>query len=43
MKYLVLRWYNYPHDEFDEPYDGIMYAVAASLGFAAIENVMYVY
>jgi len=42
MKYLVLRWYNYPHDEFDEPYDGIMYGVAISLGFAAIENVMYV-
>ena len=43
MKYLVLRWYNYPHKEFDEPYDGIMYGVAVSLGFAAIENVMYVY
>ncbi|GAB4428571.1 MAG: hypothetical protein OHK0039_47110 [Bacteroidia bacterium] len=42
MKYLVLRWYNYPHREFDEPYDGIMYAVAVSLGFAAIENVLYV-
>lgn len=26
----------------NEPYDGIMYAVAAALGFAAIENVMYV-
>lgn len=43
MKYLVLRWYNYPHKEFDEPYDGIMYGVAVSLGFAAIENVMYVW
>ena len=43
MKYLVLRWYNYPHKEFDEPYDGIMYGVAVSLGFAAIENVMYVF
>lgn len=42
MKYLVLRWYNYPHQEFDEPYDGIMYGVAVSLGFAAIENVFYV-
>ena len=29
--------------EFDEPYDGIMYGVAVSLGFAAIENVLYVY
>ncbi|TAE50305.1 MAG: protease PrsW [Bacteroidetes bacterium] len=43
MKYLVLRWYNYPHREFNEPYDGIMYGVAVSLGFAAIENVLYVF
>ena len=43
MKYQVLRWYNYPHKEFDEPYDGIMYGVAGSLGFAAIENVLYVF
>ena len=42
MKYLVLRYYNYPHKEFDEPYDGIMYGVTVSLGFAAIENVLYV-
>jgi RsiW-degrading membrane proteinase PrsW (M82 family) len=27
---------------FNEPYDGIMYGVAAALGFAGIENVMYV-
>lgn len=43
MKYLVLRFYNYPHKEFDEPYDGIMYGVAVSLGFAAIENVFYIF
>lgn len=43
MKYLVLRWYIYPHKEFDEPYDGIMYGAAISLGFAAIENVLYVF
>ncbi|MEZ4852318.1 MAG: PrsW family glutamic-type intramembrane protease [Bacteroidia bacterium] len=43
MKFLVLRFYNYPHKEFDEPYDGIMYGVAVSLGFAAIENVLYVF
>lgn len=41
MKYLILRYYNYPHKEFDEPYDGIMYAVAGSLGFASIENLLY--
>jgi RsiW-degrading membrane proteinase PrsW (M82 family) len=27
--------------EFDEPVDGIIYACAASLGFAAVENVKY--
>ena len=43
MKFLVLRFYNYPHEEFDEPYDGIMYGVAVSLGFAAIENLLYVF
>ena len=43
MKYLVLRWYCYRHEEFDEPYDGIMYGVAISMGFAAIENVLYVF
>jgi len=43
FKYAVLRWYNYPHKEFDEPYDGIMYGVAVSLGFACAENIMYVF
>ncbi len=41
MKYVVLRLYNYNLKEFDEPYDGIMYAVA--VGFAALENSLYVY
>ncbi|HWL86963.1 MAG TPA: PrsW family intramembrane metalloprotease [Polyangiaceae bacterium] len=27
--------------EFDEPVDGIVYGVAASLGFAAVENIRY--
>lgn len=42
FKYIVLRFYAYPKKDFDEPYDGIMYAVAVSMGFAAIENVLYV-
>jgi RsiW-degrading membrane proteinase PrsW (M82 family) len=32
----------YRHHEFDEVVDGIIYAVAASLGFATIENLAYV-
>lgn len=43
MKYLVLRLYNYPHKEFDEPYDGIMYGATVALGFAALENILYVF
>lgn len=41
MKFLALRGYAYRSPEFDEPYDGIMYSVTISMGFAAIENVMY--
>ncbi len=43
LKFLILRFYMFPKREFDEPYDGIMYAVAVSLGFAAIENVFYIF
>jgi RsiW-degrading membrane proteinase PrsW (M82 family) len=42
FKYLCLRLYSYRLPVFDEPYDGIMYAVAVSLGFAAVENILYV-
>ena len=41
-KYIFLRFYMYPKQEFDEPYDGIMYSVAISLGFAGLENILYV-
>lgn len=34
--------YIYRDAEFDEPYDGVVYCVAASLGFAIVENVFYV-
>jgi RsiW-degrading membrane proteinase PrsW (M82 family) len=30
------------HPSFNEVYDGILYSVAASLGFATLENIMYV-
>ncbi len=41
-KFLVVRLYSYHRPEFDEPYDGIMYSVMAALGFATVENVLYV-
>jgi protease PrsW len=33
----------YRHREFDEPIDGVVYAVAVSLGFAMVENILYVF
>lgn len=32
----------YRNPNFNEPFDGIVYTAAASLGFAALENVLYV-
>ena len=42
-KYLIVRFAAQRNKEFNEPYDGIVYAVAVSMGFAALENVLYVY
>lgn len=42
LKLLVLLLYSARHEEFDEPMDGVVYGVAASLGFATLENVLYV-
>ncbi|WP_055107747.1 glutamic-type intramembrane protease PrsW [Paenibacillus ihumii] len=41
LKWFVLFHMIYNHTEFDEPYDGILYATAISLGFATVENVIY--
>jgi RsiW-degrading membrane proteinase PrsW (M82 family) len=42
-KYLVVRRTVYETREFNEPVDGIVYAAAAGLGFATLENVIYVF
>ncbi|MEJ2158511.1 MAG: PrsW family glutamic-type intramembrane protease [Desulfobacteraceae bacterium] len=42
FKYKILTRYAMQHPEFDEPMDGIVYGVAASLGFATFENIQYV-
>lgn len=42
FKFLAVIWVAYRNPNFNEPYDGIIYAAAASLGFATIENVIYV-
>lgn len=41
VKWFVLYHVIYNHMEFDEPYDGILYAASISLGFATLENVLY--
>jgi len=43
LKYLVVKKKVYDHPAFNEYYDGIIYAVVASLGFAAMENIFYVF
>ena len=42
VKWLVIKLIIYKSEHFDETFDGIVYAVFASLGFACIENVLYV-
>lgn len=41
LKWFILFFLIYKHQDFDEPYDGIVYATAVSLGFATAENVIY--
>lgn len=42
FKFLVLRWYVWRQEHFDEPLDGVVYGATASLGFATLENILYV-
>ncbi|MCM3566766.1 glutamic-type intramembrane protease PrsW [Neobacillus mesonae] len=41
FKWFLLFYAIYQHVEFDEPFDGIVYGVAVSLGFATVENIFY--
>jgi len=43
FKFLVLTKYSFKRECFNEPMDGIVYGVIASMGFAFIENIIYVY
>jgi len=42
VKWLAVRLYAYDRSEFDAVIDGAMYGAAAGLGFASIENVIYI-
>jgi len=42
-KFLLLRWYAYPKKTFNEPFDGVIFAVMIGMGFATVENIEYVW
>ena len=42
FKFLVLKRYCSTQKEFNEPMDAIVYGAVVSLGFATIENILYV-
>ncbi|MDN3664414.1 PrsW family intramembrane metalloprotease [Algibacter miyuki] len=41
-KYIIVRYFSQTRKAFNEPFDGIVYAVMVSMGFAATENIAYV-
>jgi RsiW-degrading membrane proteinase PrsW (M82 family) len=41
-KFLMLRFYAFRKKAFDDPFDGIIYAVMVGMGFATLENIGYV-
>ncbi len=41
MKWLIIFAVILRHVEFDDPYDGILFGAAVSLGFATVENAIY--
>ncbi|MBH0229609.1 glutamic-type intramembrane protease PrsW [Halobacillus yeomjeoni] len=42
FKWFFLLFVAFRHADFDHHYDGIIYGVAISLGFATIENIFYI-
>lgn len=42
-KWIFVRVFTYHHYEFNHAYDAIVYAVFVSLGFACLENILYVF
>jgi len=42
-KYIIVRYFAQRNNAFNEPFDGIVYAVMVSMGFATLENVLYVF
>jgi RsiW-degrading membrane proteinase PrsW (M82 family) len=43
LKFFMVKEFVYNNKEFDEPMDGIVYAAATALGFATLENLLYLF
>lgn len=43
FKWLILIIAIYKHVEFEDAYDGILYGASVSLGFATVENILYLF
>jgi len=41
-KFIFIRGILYRNSNFNEPFDGIVYSVMVGMGFATLENIMYV-
>lgn len=41
-KFLAIRFFAFKRKAFDDPFDGIIYAVMVGMGFATLENIGYV-
>jgi RsiW-degrading membrane proteinase PrsW (M82 family) len=42
FKFLFLRGMTFYHKHFNQPFDGIVYAIMAGMGYATAENLLYV-
>jgi RsiW-degrading membrane proteinase PrsW (M82 family) len=42
-KFVFIRFMLFNNKNFNEPFDGIVYAVMVSMGFATLENIIYVF
>jgi RsiW-degrading membrane proteinase PrsW (M82 family) len=42
-KFVFVRFILYYNKNFNEPFDGIVYSVMVSMGFATLENILYVF
>jgi len=43
VKYLVVKFLVLRREDFDEPVDGMIYMITAALGFAAVENALFIF